>query len=485
MIQRDLNARFTRDFIHSEAALPAVRERIQRRAQRLRRGGLLQVVSREDLAEPGIVTSGQVNERAVVYLAFMATYNRLVGPGGFHNDIRRLADAADQGDPLMERFFERHLPDRMLHEAEAVGLSIVSPHQVTPALLLGKRIRDLAPGKPIIWGGPWCTATTDHFRGFELLFRYTDYILRSEGERPFERLLAALGGDGALEAVPGMRRVVGGEIVDSASPAEPELDLWPTPCFDGLGAAAGPGPRLPVLINRGCYWGRCRFCSHVFPGTRHRELPPTTVAAQVQQLVRAHGPTELDLSCHAASHGHLAAISEALVAAQIRLPWSAMIRADAPLEQGYFSGLRRSGCEELLFGLECYPQAELDRLDKGVHLEDLEVCLAGAALAGIRTQLFVLNLPGQSAAAYRRTLDYVQRLRPTPGGIIPQRFQLARQLVPAALGVELTPGAEYDIRSFSLPHRRPHGDLSSEEFFALTLACEESLRRAGDPGGEG
>ena len=321
----------------------------------------------------------------------------------------------------------------------------------------------------MVWGGPWCTATTDSFAGFDQIFSHVDYLVSLQGELPLDRLLAFLRGQGSLEQVPNLRRWHNGRVTTSAAGPALPLDQLRQADYDGMLVAN----RLPVLIASGCYWGRCRFCSHLFPQAGYHKRSPAGVARELRQLQHQYGVDDFDLSCHSAPERLLGSIAGQILTRKLELTWSAMIRADGPLAPDYFATLYRSGCRELLFGLETANQQRLDQLGKGISLDHLRRCIQNAAAAGIRAKVFILHYHDQPAAEYQSTLGYLQALGPQLAGFIPQRYQQGRHM-PRPPGLQLEPGAPFHVNSFALPWVR-QGGLSEQQFFSMTHDRHQQL----------
>ena len=300
-----------------------------------------------------------------------------------------------------------------------------------------------------------------------------------QGEQALERLLLHLRGEGDLEDLPNLRGPGSAKTADTPN-SGPRAEVSSPAVYDGLERGIAAARRLPVLISRGCYWGRCLFCNHVFPDTRYQERDPGQVVDEVARLARLHGVTEYELSCHSASHRLLGQIADELMRRGLQINWSAMIRADVRLERPYFERLRRSGCQALLFGLEHASQASLDRLRKGVRLDELSGCLRQAAASGVAVQVFVLNTPDQPLDQYRQTLEYVASLGRTVNGFIPHRFRYGRYMdlseQPGLFGARLTADAPWDLRSFGLPYEQD-GGVSEEDFFCTSLEYHQRMIR--------
>ncbi len=92
-------------------------------------------------------------------------------------------------------------------------------------------------------------------------------------------------------------------------------------------------------------------------------------------------------------------------------PWYGFVRFERQLEDADFChALHRSGCVMLKLGIESGDQQVLDRLQKGIRLEQAGRILENLREAGISVYGYLLfGTPAEDQAAARRTLTFVQK----------------------------------------------------------------------------
>lgn len=161
-----------------------------------------------------------------------------------------------------------------------IGVSTYSSYDYLRANALGRWLREVFPGVPLVTGGyhasarPFDCVGTDE-RGARRPF---DAVVVGEGERPFTELVKVLLGGGRLE-----RAIWGPDVV-------PDLDALPPYAWDLLARywphAEQLGRKLQVYLSRGCVY-HCDFCmERAKSGYSWRAYSPERAVDEVARLAR-------------------------------------------------------------------------------------------------------------------------------------------------------------------------------------------------------
>jgi radical SAM superfamily enzyme YgiQ (UPF0313 family) len=144
-----------------------------------------------------------------------------------------------------------------------IGIAAMHALETDEVVALAARVRQLAPGVPIVIGGHTAAAYPGPF-----LVDPIDAVVQDDGERVMPRIADALAAGGNLRDVPGLTlRERSGETV--ATPADPEtfaLDAVPLPARHHVArwrksyACLAHRPAWLIETARGCPF-RCSFCS--------------------------------------------------------------------------------------------------------------------------------------------------------------------------------------------------------------------------------
>ncbi|CAH2030045.1 B12-binding domain-containing radical SAM protein [Trichlorobacter ammonificans] len=275
-------------------------------------------------------------------------------------------------------FFRQRL-EELLGGTATVGISLNYLNQALCAFALAGLIRQLAPRVRILLGGglvgSWCS--------------------RPGWQSPFGDLVELLPGpgEGPLLALHG-----------TAPAGGPPLPEYGSLRLDDY---LSPGRVLPYSSAAGCWWNRCSFCPERAEGNPWRPIPPATVLEQVKELVQRHRPALLHLTDNALSP----ALLEQLATDPPGAPWYGFVRFCEQLADPQFCrDLRAGGCVMLKLGLESGDQGVLERLHKGINLQQAARVLENLRAAGIAVYGYLLfGTPAEDEAAARRTLDFTVR----------------------------------------------------------------------------
>lgn len=362
---------------------------------------------------------------------------RMCGPGSLRLPLSLLALAgALEGRYRWEILDGNLIPDldaavtRRLAAGDPVvaGISVMPGPQVGPATAISRRIRDLRPEAPIVWGGYFPSLYTDA----ALRAPYVDVAVIGPGEHALAGLMDAAAA-GALR--PGcldgtrLRGIAGiawreGEAT-ARSPARPldaPDDLPPLP----LHRLPDPARWLrPTFLGRrtgawqaatGCRW-RCAFCGvvSVFNGQTRLSGPERLIAGlEGLRRIGADSVQFYDNNFFDSEAGALPVLEAMAGMAGGPLPWWCYARADtmARFAPATWALLRRSGMRMAYIGAEAGSDAALRAMRKGSRVDHtLEVAARLKEIGAIPEFSFVLGGPDRPEEEILETLAFVRRIK--------------------------------------------------------------------------
>jgi radical SAM superfamily enzyme YgiQ (UPF0313 family) len=308
---------------------------------------------------------------------------------------------------ILDSFVERVVDSK----AQVVGFSV---HYWNLALTerLVARIRDAAPDRMILYGGP---QTTTAYFSRNLGDLSADGYVLGEGEKTLVEALALVRKTGALVDLPGL-------VVNAASefsPRKPILDLDALPFPDYEPAALSlytpdeASPSLPFLFSRGCT-GSCAFCTDKLIFGKYRTRSAENAIAEIESAIAAHGIRRFrfnDLICNG-SLKSLETFCDELIARDLNVRWSSYAVVRKGLTPGLFAKMRRAGCDGLVFGLESGSSRVLELMGKHYDAPTAEQAIRDSARAGIRTMVnIIVGFPGETEVEFNETLDFIRSNR--------------------------------------------------------------------------
>jgi anaerobic magnesium-protoporphyrin IX monomethyl ester cyclase len=174
--------------------------------------------------------------------------------------------------------------------------------------------------------------------------------------------------------------------------------------------------RLPftsMQTSRGC-WAQCDFCTvPSFFGNKVRWRSTEHVLAELRQIARA-GYREVmfrdeTFTAHKARN---AAVCQGIIDQGLDLTWVCNARVDR-IDAEQVALMKRAGCHLIKFGVESGDQAILDRIRKGITLEQTRAAFAACHQHGVEAHAHVmLGCPGETWDTIHRTIRFVQELEP-------------------------------------------------------------------------
>jgi radical SAM superfamily enzyme YgiQ (UPF0313 family) len=172
-------------------------------------------------------------------------------------------------------------------------------------------------------------------------------------------------------------------------------------------------PGTYTIAGRDCWWGKCTFCS--WPGLfpRYRARKPESLFEEIKILVEKYHIREvMDDSGTFPVGEWLKRFCNLMINSGLnkKVRISCNMRFSAVKKEDY-ELMRKAGFRFLLFGLESANQETLDRINKGVKVEEIEDSCRLAKEAGLNPHITVMiGYPWESYEMAKKTLDFAKSL---------------------------------------------------------------------------
>ncbi len=367
--------------------------------------------------------AGRTIERALRILSAEYWPTRLTA----HNFVMRhriessaeiVAAVADEAEnPYVEYFRELTLPRLRALDPDLVGISVTFGAQAIPALTLAHQIKEWKPDCHITIGGGLLAYVGKKLSRCPDTWDLIDSMVMLEGERPLLEICRAVS-EG--RGVAGIENVIHqspcGEVIVEPEASPLDIQQLPTPDFDGLPLEKYLSPELvlPLACTRGCYWGKCVFCTlHtvIGPGYRGRGIDQTV--DDLRKLSEKYGTKHFYLAIEDLPPNMARALPRKIIEAGLDIDWW----CDARLEHDVFDqqvcdDLAASGCKRIAFGYESSSQRVLDRMCKGIDPQASLELMQRVHDAGISITLYVMiGFPTETLEEARETLATILRHR--------------------------------------------------------------------------
>jgi hypothetical protein len=334
----------------------------------------------------------------------------------------------------MGRYVRARVDAGLFDDAGVVGVSVPYVEQIAPALLLARCVKQRRPETVVVFGGGAVTHLLREICNDASFWPDVDHVIPFEGEYSLARLLESLDGVGGLRVYRPLDNIVSmraGEIHYTKDlGGRPRVDAVPD--FSELEHAyPTPRPIYPLLTSKGCYWGKCAYCTHHEGyGQGFSRMSDALVHGALDALIEA-GARSFYLVDEALPPRELARLAELFGGHRRRgrnVEWLAEARLERNLVRPEaVQHLVDSGCRLLVNGIESGDQVVVDRMRKGI---DLELVAEHARLcrdAGIGVGwMFFIGFPGETDEQARATFRFIERHQDTISFAVVGCFALER-----------------------------------------------------------
>jgi anaerobic magnesium-protoporphyrin IX monomethyl ester cyclase len=316
-------------------------------------------------------------------------------------------------NPFLELYKNDLLKKVDWNQYGVVGISIIHAGQVIPGLTLARVLRASYPHLHIVIGGSVFARHQDILEDKKILF---DEIFHSivlfEGEHPLDTLINQLRDKKSLDTVPNLIYLKNGQVVRNASAKALSYDQLACPNFDGLplNKYLMPYPVLPYMASRGCYWGKCTFCTHSFIYDSHyRKENEERVAEELGYLGKKYKTKYFTFSDEAISPNAFDRMSKAILSQGVEMRALGMLKfeSDSVETVELFETMYKAGFLMLFFGLESANDRILSIIEKGCDQATEKRVLENSSLAGIWNHLYLFfGFPTEEKYEAQDTIDF-------------------------------------------------------------------------------
>jgi len=306
-----------------------------------------------------------------------------------------------------------------------LGISIIHIGQVVPGLTFSRLMKKHYPGLHIVIGGSIFTRHANQLENKEAMFEELfDSIILFEGEAPLEKLVCQLQEGKSLSEVPNLVHLVDGKVTQNFKGESLQYDQLARPSFEQLPLEKYlmPYPVLPYMASRGCYWGKCTFCthSHIYD-SYYRKENEERVAEDLEYFSKKHNTRFFTFSDEAISPNAFSRMSEAVLKRKLDMRALGMIKfeSDNAESPGLFEEMFRAGFIMLFFGLESANDRILSLIEKGTDQENEKTVLKNSSDGGIWNHLYLFfGFPTEERHEAEDTINFTIEHGESGDGII-------------------------------------------------------------------
>jgi radical SAM superfamily enzyme YgiQ (UPF0313 family) len=291
---------------------------------------------------------------------------------------------------------------------DTVGITFTTPMAPLAAKLamLAKKCGDIV----VLGGGPHATALpVETLRSGPF-----DAIALGEAEVAFEQALLRHTINGihgwASQENPASSRVSLLPDLDQLPFAA--VDLFDVKRYVYPARASRKNPVCLLETSRGCY-ARCTFCNKNIFGFKIRRKSPTRVVDEMEYILSC-GYREIHLAddLFTADMHHAEEVCREILRRNMHFPWvpRSGLRVDR-VSPKLMEIMAEAGCYHIPFGIESGNQEVLDRIKKGITIDQVRMAVQYARSAGMQTTgYFMVGMPGETVHTMTDTLTFAVNL---------------------------------------------------------------------------
>ncbi|OGL39026.1 MAG: hypothetical protein A3C43_06745 [Candidatus Schekmanbacteria bacterium RIFCSPHIGHO2_02_FULL_38_11] len=295
---------------------------------------------------------------------------------------------------------------------DIVGITM-NTYQTKSARIISNLAKEVSKDIRVVAGGPHSSALKiELFKNFPNI----DVVVFSEGEHTFSEIV-----DG--KNLEGIKGICFKGIVNDPRPFVADLDYLPLPDLDLVkdlyrftgGPPVIQKPCMYIMASRGCPF-QCTFCNVSVFGKHTRFRKPEKVIEEIKWLYNRYHMREIYIQDDTFNLNKewaeelLNLIIENKLNEEI--VYKAAFRANEKLLNSHLLKLaRRANIQVILFGGESGNQTMLNKMKKGITIEELERAFRLTHEAGIKTVgSFMIGNIGENYSTVIDTLKFIKKV---------------------------------------------------------------------------
>jgi radical SAM superfamily enzyme YgiQ (UPF0313 family) len=175
-------------------------------------------------------------------------------------------------------------------------------------------------------------------------------------------------------------------------------------------------PGAYTMFARDCWWGKCSFCSWttLCPKSSWRVIKVERALEEIGQLIEEYHVREImDDSGTFPVGNWLRNFCQGMIRRGYnnKVKINCNMRFDAGLSEKDYQLMGRAGFRFILYGLESASQNTLNRLNKNLRLENVEVVLGWAKKAGLMPHLAIMvGYPWEEEKDLEKTISFTEEI---------------------------------------------------------------------------
>ncbi|MBU0533648.1 MAG: B12-binding domain-containing radical SAM protein [Candidatus Omnitrophica bacterium] len=294
-----------------------------------------------------------------------------------------------------------------------VGISFMTT-QAYLARDIIQTIKKYNPQCKIITGGPHSILYPEQ----TIRYQDIDFVAYGEGEKTVAKLLEVLSEENRYTEVLGLVYKNNGKIVKNPPASLLESEEMPNICYELLDKKVIDSMRdyIEVITSRGCSY-HCTFCINSICSLKWRGKNVDQIIDELDNIVTKYNPRTISFQDQDffQSKERTYRLIEKLIDRKFYFQWQAAVRANyfspSYINNEMIPKLKKSGCICLQVGAESGSQRILNKLKKGIKIEQIFTMAKDCKEANIECVFsFIIGFPHEKKYDYYLTLKCIDQL---------------------------------------------------------------------------
>jgi len=257
----------------------------------------------------------------------------------------------------------------------------------------------------------------------ETMLKYPQFDIGviGEGEITIVKLLNALEKGKDLSKVPSLIFWKDKKLIKTKREKFIEnLDALPMPAWDLLrpldkyytiaADSINRSPSVNLITSRGCP-AQCYFCNRSMFGNMVRSYSPKRIIEMIKYLIKTYKIKEVYIQddIFTSNKKNVMEFCSRLIEEKLDLTWACHGKVDwVDLEM--LQAMKKAGCWQISYGIESGSQEVLDKINKGIKIEQTENALKWSKQAGLRVKgFFMAGSFGETKETIKQTLKFIKK----------------------------------------------------------------------------
>ena len=307
----------------------------------------------------------------------------------------------------------REIRDVVIKEdPQIVGITAMTLIAVN-VLAVSRIVKEVTDAVTVV-GGPHISL----FQEESLASPFVDYAMNGEAEYTFVEFVKAIRDKRGVEDIDGIVYRKNGKVVTRNPSIVKDLNALPFPAvhllpLERYSLANALHPFGSIVTSRGCPF-KCGFCIRAPIDRYVRYRDAENIVDEIEWLIKDFGVREINIrnDTITINREHVVDFCRELLRRGIKIRWQGPTRVDC-VDRELLKLMKKAGCHTLRYGIESGNQEILDRMGKGITLEQIRDAVRWTKEAGIEIMAyFMIGYIDETEKTIMDTINFAREIDP-------------------------------------------------------------------------